>query len=374
MTLFGINKNNNFQHILLIGAGGIGGELLKNLSIFNFAKVTIVDHDKIEASNLPRQLYFRKSDLNFSKIAVLAQKLKSSKLIFFENDIRDFEIHFFDQFDLVISCVDNIETRRYTANLLFQKYLFCNIKIPFFDCGSEGFAGQLRIYEFDKGPCFDCTKELFKSETDSYPLCSKNLSFEEAVLATKKSLFPSTPKEKLSILQIEKIHEAIMTKKPSLHSKFNSLEKTKSLLKSVVVPTLNTTNSIIAGICSVQIKNFGNNRNNLFTFNGEKGAYFANFELRKNENCVCANFEKICLKVKNGKGFGIPFLKKNLKTEKNDFIKFYKSKFGQTDYFCLEDSCRDKILRDRFEELIGTNENFMIICKNKICFVNLAKC
>lgn len=61
------------MNILVVGAGGIGCELLKNISKMPVRRVTILDYDLIEETNLNRQFYFRKEHVGMPKVTVLKQ-------------------------------------------------------------------------------------------------------------------------------------------------------------------------------------------------------------------------------------------------------------------------------------------------------------
>ena len=56
--------------ILIIGAGGLGCPLMLYLSYSGVGNLGIVDHDKIEISNLSRQVLFTKKDLGKLKVSV----------------------------------------------------------------------------------------------------------------------------------------------------------------------------------------------------------------------------------------------------------------------------------------------------------------
>ena len=142
--------------ILIIGAGGLGCPLLLYLAYSGAGNLGIVDNDKIEISNLSRQVLFTKNDLGKFK-ATISKKFirKINRKIMVKTYLKKINrenIHSIAKnYDYICDGTDNFKSR-----FLINDYCIKNKKI-LISSAINKFDGQLFSFNFKrKTPCFRC--------------------------------------------------------------------------------------------------------------------------------------------------------------------------------------------------------------------------
>ena len=144
-------------HILIIGMGGLGNPAALYLAAAGVGKLTLVDGDNIELSNLPRQILFSESNKNENKAECASQKLQQQypdceiEVIdeMFDQENAEF---YLPQVDLVLDCTDNIQSR-YLINRLCIEH-----KVTLIIGAAIGFDGQHMVVDPNNGEsaCYHC--------------------------------------------------------------------------------------------------------------------------------------------------------------------------------------------------------------------------
>lgn len=165
-TLHGLVKD---ARVLMVGAGGIGCELLKNLVLEGFGKIHIVDLDTIDLSNLNRQFLFRQQHIKKPK-ALVAKEVAQAfnpkvKIEAHFANIKDeeFNVEWYQTFKIVFNALDNLDARRHVNKMCLAA------GVPLIESGTTGFNGQVQVVKKGVTACYDCSpKEVPKS----FPICT----------------------------------------------------------------------------------------------------------------------------------------------------------------------------------------------------------
>jgi len=143
--------------VLIVGAGGLGSPISIYLTALGIGKIGIVDNDKVEISNLARQIIFSTNDINKEKSIVSVNKLKKInpqiKLRSFKKRLTGKNIiKIAKSYNLIIDGSDNFRTR-----FLINDYCLRNKKVLISGAISK-FEGQIYTFNFSKkkSPCLRC--------------------------------------------------------------------------------------------------------------------------------------------------------------------------------------------------------------------------
>jgi len=102
--------------IMVIGAGAIGNEVLKNLALLGLGHIFIMDRDTIEMSNLSRSVLYRAADSGRDKAETAAKAVcalnPNVKTTILKGDVTlDLGLGLLRRMDVVIGCLDNTQAR-----------------------------------------------------------------------------------------------------------------------------------------------------------------------------------------------------------------------------------------------------------------------
>ena len=153
----------------MVGAGGIGCELLKNLVLTGFHEIHVIDLDTIDLSNLNRQFLFGHEHIKRSK-ATVAKETASRfnprvNIEAHHANIKDpqFSLKWFRSFDIVFNALDNLDARRHVNKMCLAA------DVPLIESGTTGFNGQVQLIKKGLSECYDCS---FKETPKTFPVCT----------------------------------------------------------------------------------------------------------------------------------------------------------------------------------------------------------
>jgi len=205
------------SRVLVVGAGGIGCELLKNLVCAGFGSgntqidlgasatqddgsvttpasrapgIVLIDLDTIDLSNLNRQFLFRKQHIKKPKATVAKETASqfnpSVNIDARHGDIFDAEynVDFFEGFDIVFNALDNLKARQHCNRMCMAA------GVPLIESGTTGFNGQVQAIQKGVTECYDCNP---KPVQKSFPICTIRSTPSQpihCIVWAKSYLFP----------------------------------------------------------------------------------------------------------------------------------------------------------------------------------------
>lgn len=142
--------------VMVIGAGALGNEVIKNLALMGVGHIFIVDFDKIEMANLSRSVLFRETDSNRSKAEIAAARAKTVNpqvhVQYVNGDVTSkVGLGVFRRMDAVIGCLDNREAR-----LAVNRFCYW-VNKPWVDGAIQELLGLVRVFVPGQGACYECT-------------------------------------------------------------------------------------------------------------------------------------------------------------------------------------------------------------------------
>lgn len=147
--------------ILIIGAGGLGCASSQYLAAAGIGKITLVDDDTVELSNLQRQVLHCDETIGEKKVISAKMALNRinphCQIDTFDKRLSDDELRsLIASHDLVLDGTDNVDTRNQLNRLCFES------KTPLVSGAAIRMEGQVSVYTYQANePCYQCLSSLF---------------------------------------------------------------------------------------------------------------------------------------------------------------------------------------------------------------------
>ncbi|XP_063981982.1 NEDD8-activating enzyme E1 catalytic subunit [Diachasmimorpha longicaudata] len=295
--------------VLVIGAGGLGCELLKNLALMGFRRIHVIDMDTIELSNLNRQFLFRHKDLGSSKAEVAASFINSRipgcQVVPHCCMIQAKDEQFYRQFHIVVCGLDSIIARRWINGMLISLLnyedgeLDQSSVIPMVDGGTEGFKGNARVILPGLTACIECTLDLYPPQV-TYPLCTiantprlpeHCIEYVKVIQWPKENPFDAAI-DGDDPQHINWIYEKSQERAIQFGIRGLSYRLVQGVVKNII-PAVASTNATIAATCATEVFKLATScsasLNNYMVLNNLDGIYTYTYEAEKKIDCLACS-------------------------------------------------------------------------------------
>lgn len=159
-------------HVMIVGLGGLGSPVATYLAAAGVGRLTLVDDDHVELSNLQRQVVHSEAQIGNSKVSSAAQRLKAIN--------SDVELNLIDRrmdkaglldamqtVDVLVDCSDNFATRFLLNEVSKQQ------RLPLVSGAAIRFEGQVTVYD-PRQPGMPCYRCLYEDKGELEETCSES--------------------------------------------------------------------------------------------------------------------------------------------------------------------------------------------------------
>lgn len=291
--------------VLVVGAGGLGCEMLQTLALVGIGQIDVLDMDTIELSNLNRQFLFRPSDLGQSKAVVAARfvqaRVPGCTVTPHHCRLQDKPPEFFRSFHIILAGLDSVEARRWlnaTVHALVDPDVPESL-VPLIDGGTEGFLGQTRVVLPSLSSCYDCSLDLLPPRT-TYPLCTiastprlPEHCVEWASVLEWPRVYPDTVLDPDDPEHVQWLFDTAAARAKRFAIEGVTWALAQGVVKRII-PAIASTNAIIAGACVNEALKIATSTapplNNYMMYSGAAGVYTYTFEHERKKDCpVCGH-------------------------------------------------------------------------------------
>ncbi|KFD48119.1 hypothetical protein M514_11000 [Trichuris suis] len=293
--------------VLVVGAGGLGCELLKDLALSGFQNIHVIDMDTIELSNLNRQFLFREKDVGSSKAVTAAEAIKARVPGCNVTAIEDKDSSFYQDFNVIVSGLDSVAARRWINNMLVRllRYnedgsLDPSSVIPLVDGGVEGFKGNVRVILPGISPCIECYIDLYPPPV-TYPICTISntprspehcIEYARLVSWTTERPFEGKAIDGDNPAHINWIYEKALQRANSFGIAGVTYRLTQGVVKRII-PAVASTNAVVAATCALEVFKLASccalPIKNYMSFQDAEGIYMKTLELERRDDCrICS--------------------------------------------------------------------------------------
>lgn len=189
-------------HVLILGLGGVGGYALESIVRCGISEVTIIDNDKIDITNLNRQIIASNKTIGMYKVDAFKERLLDINPNLKINIIRDYitpdniDIIFNKKIDYLVDCCDSIKTKEAIIKYCTNN----NIKfISSMGTGNKLDPSRLKIMKLKDTSYDPIAKRLRKYVKDNhinkdiYVVCSDEVGVKESISTIPSNSFvPAT--------------------------------------------------------------------------------------------------------------------------------------------------------------------------------------